>query len=109
LVSVLPGRRAMDNGARKDDVGYDFELTEPADMSVSFSRGGIVRDWVPLENALMRRKITYVLLALLPFALIACVYLALRGTPVFAVAAAAMVVTVPLSVVVRYYFYEAAK
>jgi len=99
----------MESGARDHDVGNDFEVTDSADVQTPCVHGGIVRDWVPLENALMRRKITYVLLAALPFALAACVYLASRGTPVLAVLAVAMLVTAPLSVAVRYYFYEPAK
>jgi hypothetical protein len=99
----------MDNGARYHDIGSEFEITDAPDTPTSFAYGGVVHEWVPFENALMRRKITHVLLALLPLAVAACVYLTLRGAPVLAVASVAMLVTVPLGAVVQYYFHEAAK
>jgi hypothetical protein len=99
----------MASGAPEHDIGKDFEIADPADWRTPAAHGGTVPDWLPLENMLMRRRITHILLVILPVALAACVYAMSQGAPALSVLAIALLVAAPLGVAVRYYFHETAE
>jgi len=93
------------------EVGTDFEIEEVGeeDQRTTAPYGGFVREWVPVENARMRRRIVNVLLVALVISVVACAFLLSQGVAPLVVVPFVFLVSQPFRRIIKYYFHEGVR